>query len=363
MEYRKLGHTGTVVSRLALGTMYFGQETPEDEAFAIIDAFVEAGGNLIDTSNVYVGGLSQKIVGRWFARRSTDITDRVVMASKGRFATQTEPNGPGLSRRSLSRSLNTSLRDLGRDTIDLYQLHAWDPLTPVEETLAFLDDAVHAGKINYIGLSNFTGWQTQLAVSTAHQMGVTVPATLQVQYSLLSRESEYEMVPAALHNGLSLLPWSPLAGGLLTGKYTRGQTPGSGTRAGSDNPLYQWATDRYMATERSWATIDAVTHLANDIGATPGQVALSWAADQPGVVAPIVGARNVAQITDSLGAAHLHLDHPATTALNKISRPQPATYPYGEFGTNQRAREVDGSDDLADLVAGGSNTPLGAAHT
>jgi aryl-alcohol dehydrogenase-like predicted oxidoreductase len=359
MEYRQLGPTGTVVSRLALGTMYFGKETSQDEAFAIIDAFLDAGGNLIDTSNVYVGGVSQQIVGRWFASRPSHVTERVVMASKGRFATTSEPNGPGLSRRSLARSLDSSLRALGRDTIDLYQLHAWDPLTPVEETLAFLDDAVRAGKIHYTGLSNFTGWQTQLMVSTARQMGVEVPATLQVQYSLLSRDVELEVVPAALHNGLSVLPWSPLAGGLLSGKYLRGEPPAPGTRAGSDNPLYQWATNRYLETGRGWDTIDVLTQIAQETGATPAQVALSWTADQPGVVAPVVGARSAEQIIENLGAADLHLDQDARTALDEVSRPQPATYPYGAFGIGQRARELDGSDDLAALVAEGSDQPLG----
>lgn len=259
MKYRRLGHSGTLVSRLALGTMYFGAETSEDDAFEIIDTFVEGGGNLIDTSNVYVGGLSQEIVGRWFVSRPADITDQVVMATKGRFSTSTDVNGPGLSRRSLSRSLDDSLSALGLEKIDLYQLHAWDPLTPLEETLSFLDDAVRQGKINYIGLSNFTGWQTQLAVSTARTMGLQLPVSLQVQYSLLSRESEWEMVPAALHNGLSVLPWSPLAGGLLTGKYTRGGPASPDTRAGSGNPLYQWVTEQYTSPDQTWNIIDTMT--------------------------------------------------------------------------------------------------------
>jgi aryl-alcohol dehydrogenase-like predicted oxidoreductase len=192
MKYRALPGTGVSVSNLALGTMGFGTETDEADAFAILDRFVEANGNLIDTSNVYGGGASEELVGRWFASRPADITERVVLATKARFGTGPDVNEAGSSRRNLDRALSASLRRLGRDKVDLYQLHGWDPLTPIEETLGFLDDAVHASKINYIGLSNFTGWQLQLTLCTAKAMGVQVPVTLQQQYSLVSREIEYE---------------------------------------------------------------------------------------------------------------------------------------------------------------------------
>jgi aryl-alcohol dehydrogenase-like predicted oxidoreductase len=359
MEYRKLGTAGTAVSRIALGTMYFGSETPEEEAFDILDAFIEAGGNLIDTSNVYVGGLSEEIIGRWLAGQPREVTDRVVLATKGRFGSGADVNGLGLSRRHLDRALDASLRRLGVDTVDLYQLHAWDPLTPVEETLSFLDTTVRAGKIHYVGLSNFTGWQLQLLVSTAREMRVPLPVTLQQQYSLLSRESEWEVVPAALHNRIGLLPWSPLAGGFLTGKYQRGARPAADSRAGSDKPLYQWVSAEYAASDRNWATVAAVVRLAQEIGATPAQVALGWAADRPSVTAPIVGARSVQQLTENLGAAHLHLDAEATATLDAISAPQSGGYPYGAFGTTQRARDLDGSQAQAKLVAEGSDTPLG----
>ena len=359
MEYRKLGHTGLVVSNLALGTMYFGSETSEQEAFAVIDGFVEAGGNLIDTANVYVGGRSEEIIGQWFARRPREVTDRVVLATKGRFSTDAGVNGAGLSRRLLRRSLDESLRRLGRETIDLYQLHAWDPLTPVEETLCFLDSAVHAGKIHYVGLSNFTGWQLQLIVSTARQMGVHVPITLQQQYSLLSRESEWEVVPAALHNGVALLPWSPLAGGFLAGKYERGGIPAPDTRAGSDKPLYQWVSAEYAASDRNWATIDVAVRIAREIGATPAQVALSWLADQPAVTAPIFGARTVVQLRENLGAADLHLGAESKAALDAVSRPQSGGYPYGAFGSGQRARSIDARQAQQALIAEGSDAPLG----
>ncbi|MEU1301615.1 aldo/keto reductase, partial [Streptomyces shenzhenensis] len=166
MKYRTLGNSGLAVSKLALGTMYFGSQNTEDEAFALLDAFLEAGGNLIDTSDVYSGSLAEQIIGRWLAARPSEVTDRVVLATKGRYTTGQDINDLGLSRRHLTRALDASLHRLGVETIDLYQLHGWDAHTPVEETLSFLDDAIRAGKIHYAGLSNFTGWQLQLTVST-----------------------------------------------------------------------------------------------------------------------------------------------------------------------------------------------------
>lgn len=359
MEHRQLGNSGTIVSRFALGTMYFGGETSEEEAFAIMDAYVEAGGNLIDTANVYTGGKSEAIVGRWFAKRPVQTTDRIVLGTKGRNSTHQGPNAAGLSRPGMHRMLNESLKNLGREHIDLYQLHSWDPLTPVEETIRFLDDAVTAGKIHQIGLSNFLGWQLQLFVSTAKQMGAAMPISLQQQYSLLSRESEWECIPAALHNGLGLLPWSPLAGGFLAGKYQRGSKPATNTRAGSESPLYQWVSAEYAESDRNWATIDAVVNIAKQIGATPSQVSLAWLADRPSVTAPIFGARTLAHLQDNLGASDLHLSAEATATLDAVSHPPCGGYPYGAFGEGQRTRTLDGKSRLTSVVAKGSETPLG----
>jgi aryl-alcohol dehydrogenase (NADP+) len=365
MLHRKLGNTGIAVSKIALGTMYFGSETPEEDAFAILDAYVEAGGNLIDTADVYVGGVSEQIIGRWFAARPRDVISRVVLASKGRsrgHQAVPDPNGVGLSRRHLHRALNASLGRLGIETIDLYQLHASDMHTPVEETLSFLDEAVKAGKIHYIGLSNFTGWQLQLMISTAKAMGVQVPVTLQPQYSLLSREIEWEIVPAALYNGVGLLPWSPLAGGFLAGKYQRGGKAGSGTRAGSEKPLYQWVSEEYADSDRNWATIDAVVRIAKEIEATPAQVALSWIADRPGVIAPIVGARTVEHLRNNLAAAELTLSDELSNELEKVSAPRPGGYPYGAFGAWQRGRSMqDGSTAPPPPFTTGSDRPTGRA--
>jgi aryl-alcohol dehydrogenase-like predicted oxidoreductase len=342
MKYSKLGNSGLVVSRMSLGTMYFGDETPEDESLAIIDAFVEAGGTLLDTANVYAEGRAEEIIGKWFASRPKDMTDQVVLASKGRLGDPGRGNDVGLSRRQLHRALDASLGRLGRDQIDLYQLHSSDMHTPMEETVAFLADAVRVGKINYIGLSNFKGWELQLFVSTAKAMGAPLPISHQPQYSMLSRWVEWEVIPAAVHNGLGILPWSPLAGGFLSGKYKRGETPASDTRAGSEKPLYQWTSSDAAKSDRNWAVIDTVVRIASGLGVPPSQVALSWLANRPGVTAPIVGARTMAHLRDDIGFVDLDLDAEATRTLDELSAPVAEGYPYDDFSDGQRARIVEG---------------------
>ncbi len=344
MKYRKLGNSGLSISTLILGTMGFGTETPEEEAFAILDAFLEAGGNIIDTADVYGGGASEELLGRWRASRP-DATSRLVVATKARFGTGPDVNDAGSSRPHLHRALNTSLRRLGVEAIDLYQMHGWDPLTPVEETLSFLDAAVRAGKIHYVGLSNFTGWQLQLVLSTARAMGLQVPITLQQQYSLVCREIEYEVIPAALHNEIGLLPWSPLAGGFLSGKYTRENVLGAdGTRYGAGNAMFQYIGKKFAGTERNWATLDAVRQIAEKIAATPSQVALSWVTNRPAVSSTIIGARTMKQLNDNLAAAELQLGAEAISQLDAVSAPTPDEYPYGRFGSLQRDRYIDSSE-------------------
>jgi aryl-alcohol dehydrogenase-like predicted oxidoreductase len=344
MKYRKLGNSGLSVSNLILGTMGFGSETEEKEAFEILDAYIEAGGNMLDTADVYGKGASEELLGRWRASRPSDVTDRVVIASKARFGTGPDVNDVGTSRRHLHKALNTSLRRLGVNAIDLYQMHGWDPLTPVEETLSFLDAATRAGKIHYVGISNFTGWQMQLFLSTARAMGVQLPVTLQQQYSLIYREIEYEVIPAALHNNIGLLPWSPLAGGFLSGKYIRGTNSGDGGRLASDNPMTQHQAKQIHNDDQKWGTLDVVKDIAKQIGATPNQVALSWVSNQPSVTAPIIGARTMEQLRDNLTAAELILDADVTKKLSTVSAPTPDDYPYGRFGTLQRDRYIDSSE-------------------
>nr|WSX74470.1 aldo/keto reductase [Streptomyces sp. NBC_00899] len=342
MEYRNLGRSGCAVSALCLGTMTFGAESDEKTAFAQLDRFVEAGGTFIDTADVYSAGRSEEILGRWLADRPADITEQVVIATKGRFPMGSGPNDAGLSRRHLDRALTASLRRLGVDSVDLYQVHSWDPLTPVEETLRFLDDAVRQGRIHYVGLSNYTGWQLQKAVDTADFRGLARPVTLQPQYSLLSREIEWEITAACRSEGLGLLPWSPLGGGWLTGKYRRDERPTGATRLGENPERGVEAYDRRAAMARTWAVVEEVQAVAEETGATMAQVALAWLLDRPAVTSVILGARTVEQLDDNLGSADLRLTAEQTARLDKASDPGAADYPYGVPGVDQRSRRIEG---------------------
>lgn len=342
MEYRTLGRSGCAVSTLTLGTMTFGAETDEHGSHAQLDRFVEAGGTLVDTADVYRSGVSEEIIGRWLADRPRDVTDGVVLATKARFPMGEGPNDLGLSRRHLARALEDSLRRLGVDCVDLYQVHAFDPLTPLEETLRFLDDAVRAGKIHYVGLSNYTGWQVQRAVDLAERHGFAVPVTVQPQYNLLVRETEWEIAAAAEANGLGLLPWSPLGGGWLTGKYRRDERPTGATRLGEDPNRGVEAYDRRSTQQRTWDVVEAVQTVAEETGSSMAQVALAWLADRPAVTSVILGARTLAQLEDNLGAAGLHLTPDQCERLDTASDPRPADYPYGGPGVEARSRSVAG---------------------
>jgi aryl-alcohol dehydrogenase-like predicted oxidoreductase len=340
MEYRTLGRSGCAVSTFALGTMTFGDETDEDGAHAQLDLFFDAGGTLIDTADVYSAGVSEEIVGRWLRRQPESIRSQVVLATKGRFPMGEGRNDAGLSRRHLRDALAAALRRLGVDSVDLYQVHAFDPRTPLDETLRFLDDAVSAGKISYVGLSNYTGWQVQKIVDLAEHRGLACPVTLQPQYNLLVREIEWEIVPACESTGLGLLPWSPLGGGWLTGKYTKEERPAGATRLGENPDRGVEAYDRRSTVERTWDVIDAVQEVASSRGVTMAQVALAWVVDRPLVISVILGARTLEQLQDNLGAADLHLDAEAVARLDAASDPAPADYPYGGPGVEQRARAI-----------------------
>ncbi|MGQ7296633.1 aldo/keto reductase [Quadrisphaera sp. KR29] len=344
METRLMGRSGCAVSAFTLGTMTFGKETDEAGAHAQLDAFVEAGGTLVDTADVYNAGVSEEVVGRWMADRPADVTDRVVLATKGRFPTGEGANDVGLSRRHLTRAIDASLARLGSgvDAIDLYQVHAWDPLTPLEETLRTLDDAVRAGKVRYVGLSNFTGWQVQKAVALARELGTAVPVTLQPQYNLLARGVELEVVPSCLDAGLGLLPWSPLGGGWLTGKYTRDQRPTGATRLGEDPERGMEAYGKRSAQQRTWDVVDAVQRVAQQRGASMAAVALAWLVARPSVTSVILGARTTEQLRENLGAADLRLEPAEVEVLDAASDPAPEDYPYGPAGSAQRSRPVTG---------------------
>jgi aryl-alcohol dehydrogenase-like predicted oxidoreductase len=337
MEYRLLGRSGCAVSALALGTLTFGNETSESDSFAQLDRFTSAGGTLIDTADVYADGRSEQIIGRWLASRE-GARDQVVIATKARFPTDDGPNGHGLSRRHLSAALDKSLRRLGVDAIDLYQLHGWDPLTPIEETLRFLDDATRAGKIRYFGLSNFLGYQIQKYVDQAR----IPPVTVQPQYSLLARAIEWEIAPVCQAEGLGLLPWSPLASGWLTGKYRRDEPPAEGTRLYDqvDQGMRVWNERGHL--ERNWQIIDAVHKVAHGRGARMSQVAIAWVLARPAVSSVILGARRMDQLDDNLGAGDLRLTDEETHLLDAVSEPAAPDYPYGERGQTQRDRRISG---------------------
>jgi aryl-alcohol dehydrogenase-like predicted oxidoreductase len=340
VEMRTLGRSGCVVSAYSLGTMTFGDESDEAVSHAQLDTFVEAGGTFIDTADVYAATRSESIIGRWLADRPADVREQVVLASKGRFPTGPGPNDVGLSRRHLARALDASLARLGVETIDLYQVHSHDPLTPIDETLRFLDDAVAAGKVHYVGLSNFTAWQLQRAVDLTEFRGWVPPVTLQPQYNLLAREIEWEIVPACLANGLGLLPWSPLGGGWLTGKYRRDERPTGATRLGEDPDRGVEAYARRSAVQRTWDVLEAVEEVAEGRGVSMAQVALAWVLDRPGVTSVILGARTVEQLEDNLGAVGLHLDEEEIARLDAASDPGVGDYPYGDLGRDQRDRRL-----------------------
>ncbi len=315
MEQRALGRSGLVVSRLALGTMTWGRDTDEDEAAMQLTAFVDAGGTLVDTADIYCDGESERLLGRLLA----DVVPRsdVLVATKAVGRTAPGPMGRGASRGHLLAALDASLERLGTDHVDLWQLHTWDETTPLEETLAACDTAVSSGRVRYVGISNFTGWQTAQAVTWQRAWPGRVPlVSTQVEYSLLQRGVEREVVPAAEALGLGVLAWSPLGRGLLTGKYRQGAPDGS--RGAS--PQWQGFIDglRSATADR---IVEAVVTAAEGLGTTPLAVALAWVRDRPGVTAPVVGARTAAQLQSSLDAEAVRLPAAIRTALEDVSAP------------------------------------------
>lgn len=310
MEIRQFGRTGIRVSELCLGAMTFGREADEETSRAMIDRFLDAGGNFIDTADFYSTGGSEEVVGRALAGRR----DNVVLATKVRFPMGDGPNDSGLSRRHLREGIEGSLRRLGTDWVDLYQVHCWDPTTPLEETLSTLDDLIREGKVRYVGASNFTGWQLAKALGVSTLRGCEPFASLQPQYSLVVRDLERELLPLCRADGLAVLPWSPLGRGVLTGKYRPGEAPPGDTRA-SDDPLTQ-----NLLNERTFEIANAVQKVAEEAGRSPAQVALNWVLTRDGVTAPIIGCRTPAQLEDNLGATGWRLDEDHDRLLHEASR-------------------------------------------
>jgi aryl-alcohol dehydrogenase-like predicted oxidoreductase len=318
MEQRQLGRSGLVVSRLALGTMTWGRDTDEVDAGLQLADFRDAGGTFVDTAHRYTGGESERILGRLLAE--TDRESLVVATKAG--AGRGDQRHAAASRRALLFELETSLQRLQTDYIDLWQLHAWDETTPLEETLGALDSAVTSGKVRYIGISNYNGWQTGKAATwQASWPGRAAIVSTQMEYSLLARGVEREVLPAAADLGLGLLPWSPLGRGVLTGKYRDG-VPADSRGAAED---YQRFVRPYL-DEDSTRIVDAVLTAADGLGVSPIAVALAWVRDRPGVVAPIVGARTPGQLAASLEAEDVELPEEIRAALDDVSEPH-AGYP------------------------------------
>ncbi|GIW08578.1 MAG: oxidoreductase [Dehalococcoidia bacterium] len=326
MKLRPLGRSGLQVSELILGAMQFGQLS-DDDARAIIDQYLDAGGNCIDTANVYGGGASEEQLGRLLGAKRRAI----VLATKVRGPIGPGPLDVGLSRRHILDQVDASLRRLRTDWIDLYQIHRWDDSTPIEETLDALADCVRAGKVRYLGCSNLTGWQLGQSWTLATERRQPAWISLQPEYSLLRRDIERELIPACQAFGLGIIPWSPLGGGLLTGKYRQHEPPPPGSRG--DQAQRSPFASRWNArlNERTFRIIDTVRAVADECRATPAQVALRWVMDRPGITAPIIGARTRDQLADTLGALALRLSPEATAQLDAASAID-LGYPYDSPG-------------------------------
>ena len=323
MEYRNLGRSGLKVPQLCLGTMTFGEAdensfmhgvgADEPTSFAIMDRALEAGLSFFDTADVYgQDGLSERVIGKWFAHSRR--RDEIVLATKFRFRMHDGPLGTGASRRRIMKACEDSLRRLGTDRIDLYQIHMQDVETPEEETLRALDDLVHQGKVLYLGASNYAAYRLVDSLWRSRTGGMTSYVALQARYNLTSRELERELVPACVEHGLGILPWSPLAGGFLSGKYRKGEAAPAKSRLGKSAD-----TMARFDNERSWRIIGALRAVAATRDATVPQVALAWLLHKPAVTSVIIGARSVAQLEDNLRAAELSLDATEMAHLDDAS--------------------------------------------
>ena len=343
MEYRQLGRSGLRVSSLTLGTMTFGGQggfravgsTDADGARRQIDMCLDAGVNLIDTADVYSGGVSEELVGKAIQGRR----DGLLLSTKVRMSMGSGPNDAGLSRHHIISGCEDSLRRLGTDHIDIYHVHEWDGQTPLEETMQALDALVQAGKVRYLAASNFAGWQLMKALAVAGSHGYQRFAAEQIYYSLESRDAEYELVPLALDQGLGILVWSPLAGGLMSGKFRRDRSKPEGSRH-----LSGWDEPPVRDEEKLYDTIDILVDIAGSHGTSPAQVALAYLLAKPGVTTVVIGARTDEQLRDNLGAADLRLSDEEFSALDKVSAPA-LVYPH--WHQLKTARDRLGPPDLA----------------
>jgi aryl-alcohol dehydrogenase-like predicted oxidoreductase len=332
MQYRSLGRTGVMVSPLCLGAMNFGGRTPEAESLEIIDAALDAGINFIDTANVYNAGESERVVGKALGRDGK--RERVVLATKVHGEMGSGPNERGNSRYHILKACDDSLRRLGTDHIDLYQLHRPALEIPQDETLRALDDLVRAGKVRYIGCSTFPAWMVMEALSISAELRLARLVSEQPPYNLLDRRIENELVPLAQRYGLALLPWSPLAGGILAGRYAGGATP-SDSRA-----AHQPAGSAFVqrVSPRAVQAAEQVAALADERGVTPSQLALLWAKDQPGVTAPIIGPRTLDHLRDQIAVLDMTLSQDDAATLDAVNGPGNAVSDFHNSNPWMKAR-------------------------
>jgi aryl-alcohol dehydrogenase-like predicted oxidoreductase len=333
MEYRNLGRTGVKVSKLCLGTMMFGRRTGEADSIAMIERALDAGINFVDTANAYGEGESERIVGKALGRGGR--RPRTILATKVFFPeNQADPNARGLSRRHIVAGCEASLKRLDTDWIDLFQLHRAQSDVPIDETLRALDDLIRAGKVRYIGTSMFPAWKIVESLWAAKELGSNRFVSEQPAYNLLDRTAEREVLPAARSFGIAVIPWGPLCGGLLTGKYRRDDQSAEGRwRGGKDN-------FGRPATPAAFDVIEALIALAGEKGCTPSQLALAWNAAQPGVTAPIIGPRTMDQLVDNLGAAGVEVTAEDCARLDEAAPPRSVSLRYydaamaADFGPN-----------------------------
>jgi aryl-alcohol dehydrogenase-like predicted oxidoreductase len=336
MEYRALGRSGLRVSVLTMGTMTFGGtgefadvgSTDVEEAERQVDMCLDAGVNLIDTADVYSSGLAEEILGQALRGRR----DRVLVGTKVRMGMGRGPNDSGLSRHHIISGCEASLRRLGTDHIDLYQVHEWDGQTPLEETLHALDDLVRSGKVRYVGASNYTSWQLTKALGIATRLDLAPLVSEQIYYSLQAREAEYELIPLAVDQGLGVLVWSPLAGGLLSGKYRRNHQAPVGSRQLSD-----WGEPPVYDREGLYDIVEILIGIAEQRGVSAAQVSLAWTLGRPAVTSMIIGARTSEQLADNLAAASLRLTDDERARLEAASAPA-LIYPYWHQAKTARDR-------------------------